>query len=41
MEAIGPTFMDSEPELEPYNIGDYQSTHNTGAASWAPTRATR
>lgn len=32
MTAMGPTFMVSEPELEPYNIEEYQSTHNSGGA---------
>lgn len=32
MEAMGPTHMSVTDELEPYNIYDYQSTHNTGGA---------
>jgi gluconate 2-dehydrogenase alpha chain len=32
MERIGPTRMKDTPELEPYTIYEYQSTHNTGGA---------
>ena len=32
MEAMGATSIDSTDELEPYEIGTYQSTHNTGGA---------
>jgi gluconate 2-dehydrogenase alpha chain len=32
MEEMGPTRMTSSDALEPYNIHDYQSTHNTGGA---------
>ena len=32
MQAMGPTRMSSTPELEPYNIYSYQSTHCTGGA---------
>lgn len=32
MEAMGPTSINDRPELEPYNIYTYQSTHCTGGA---------
>lgn len=32
MEAMGPSRMSVTDELEPYNIYQYQSTHNTGGA---------
>lgn len=32
MQEMGPTRMSSTEELEPYNIHEYQSTHNTGGA---------
>ncbi len=32
MKAMNPTRMDTTPELSPYNIHSYQSTHNTGGA---------
>jgi gluconate 2-dehydrogenase alpha chain len=32
MRAMNPTDMRTTPELEPYNIHSYQSTHNTGGA---------
>jgi gluconate 2-dehydrogenase alpha chain len=32
MERMGPARLQAEPELEPYNIEDYQSTHNNGGA---------
>jgi gluconate 2-dehydrogenase alpha chain len=32
MRAMNPTHLNTTPELSPYNIYDYQSTHNTGGA---------
>jgi gluconate 2-dehydrogenase alpha chain len=32
MQAMGPTLMDSEDEIDRYNIHTYQSTHPTGGA---------
>jgi gluconate 2-dehydrogenase alpha chain len=32
MQAMNPTHINTTPELEPYNIYSYQSTHNTGGA---------
>lgn len=32
MRAMNPTRMVCTPELSPYNIHSYQSTHNTGGA---------
>lgn len=32
MEAMNPTHINTTPELSPYNIHSYQSTHNTGGA---------
>ena len=32
MEEMGPTSMSVTDELDPYNIHEYQSTHNTGGA---------
>lgn len=32
MEAMGATNIKTQEELEPYSIGPYQSTHNTGGA---------
>ncbi|MDQ4076446.1 MAG: GMC family oxidoreductase, partial [Chloroflexota bacterium] len=32
MDRMAPTRMEAEMELEPYNIGEYQSTHPTGGA---------
>jgi gluconate 2-dehydrogenase alpha chain len=32
MNEMDPSFTEEEPELEPYNIHEYQSTHNTGGA---------
>jgi gluconate 2-dehydrogenase alpha chain len=32
MEAMSPDSMTENPEIEPYNIADYQSTHNQGGA---------
>jgi gluconate 2-dehydrogenase alpha chain len=31
-ERMGPSVMETTPELAPYNIHEYQSTHNTGGA---------
>jgi gluconate 2-dehydrogenase alpha chain len=32
MQAMNPTHINTTPELSPYNIYSYQSTHNTGGA---------
>jgi gluconate 2-dehydrogenase alpha chain len=32
MERMGPTRMEAETDLEPYNIHEHQSTHNAGGA---------
>jgi gluconate 2-dehydrogenase alpha chain len=40
MEAMEPTRMTTSEELSPYNIHDYQSTHNTGGAIMGATPET-
>ena len=40
MEEMGPTSLSSTDELEPYNVLDYQSTHNTGGAIMGDDPAT-
>jgi gluconate 2-dehydrogenase alpha chain len=40
MTAMNPTNMRTNPELKPYNVHSYQSTHNTGGAIMGADPAT-